>query len=193
MMGEQRQIKAIPTIVSIPEDLREFLKEVHCLTEGLEKGIYKLSEPEGCLCSGDITWSRQSGISGRGIVGFPNEDRSEFDFNYHTGNSVWEFELRRKTLAEIEAGTVTSLALYGCENPLCRYMSSSTYERCPSCNLQLGAGITASDPQKVLGICPYCNGLLRSLHAQQCRHCLMDWHNPETPIRLSSVKQEQST
>src|ERR1700730_9700479 len=149
-MGEQTRIKATPKVVRIPEELREFLKEVHWLTEGLEKGIYKLSEPEDRLCSGDITWSRQSGISCRGIVGFPNENRSEFDFSYRTGKSVWELELRRETLAKIEAGTVTALILYGCENPLCRYMSSGTYERCPSCNLELGADITAPHAQKVL-------------------------------------------
>ena len=183
-------MRATPRAVSIPEDLREFLKEVHWLTDGLEKGIYRLSAPEDRLCSGDINWSPQSGISCRGIVGYPNEDRSVFDFNCRLGNSVWELELRRETLADIEAGTVTDLMLYSCENPLCRYKSSSAFERCPSCNLEWGADVRGAHAEKVLGICPYCNGLLRSMYALQCRHCLMDWHDREKPVRMSSANRE---
>ena len=32
--------------------------------------------------------------------------------------------------------------------------------------------------------CPYCRKQLATEKAQQCRHCLMDWHDPENPRKL---------
>jgi len=190
-MAEHRRIRPTPKAVPIPQYLLDFLQEIHYLANGLDKGTYKLREPYYEVCSGDITWSRRSGIFCRGIVGFTNEERSEFDFSYsHTGDAVWEFELSRQTLAEIDAGTVTELMLYGCENPVCGYKSSAEYERCPRCHLELGAGITSDHTEKILGLCPFCKGLLRTLYAQQCNHCLMDWHDPEKPVRMGSAKGE---
>jgi hypothetical protein len=34
--------------------------------------------------------------------------------------------------------------------------------------------------------CPFCGGLLTTALAQQCRHCFMDWHDPEKPYNLRS-------
>ena len=31
--------------------------------------------------------------------------------------------------------------------------------------------------------CPYCGGLLRTALAKQCRHCKMDWHDPDNVHR----------
>ncbi len=32
--------------------------------------------------------------------------------------------------------------------------------------------------------CPYCNGRLRSPRARQCPHCLMSWHDSDSPRKL---------
>jgi len=36
------------------------------------------------------------------------------------------------------------------------------------------------------GPCPYCGKELRTDIAKQCRHCLLDWHDPSKLKRLSS-------
>ena len=35
--------------------------------------------------------------------------------------------------------------------------------------------------------CPYCGKRLRTHLAKQCRHCAMDWHNPDNVISLKSI------
>ena len=39
-------------------------------------------------------------------------------------------------------------------------------------------------PKPEVGICPYCEGELRTPKARQCQHCLMDWHDPDNPRQL---------
>jgi hypothetical protein len=180
-----------PVDITILPELRAFLEEVDILTRGVEAGEYKLSEPEDCLVSGDITWSRL-GISCPGIVGFPDEDLTSFQFTYHLGKSVWEFELSREALAQVASGAVTRLTFYICANPVCGYRSSRERERCPRCNLETGAALDGPHAGRVAGFCPYCDGLLRSLSAQQCRHCLMDWHDAANPVRMGAAGREEA-
>lgn len=37
--------------------------------------------------------------------------------------------------------------------------------------------------------CPYCGELLRTGLARQCRHCKMDWHDPENPRHLGETNE----
>jgi hypothetical protein len=172
-----------PVDITILPELRAFLEEVDILTRGVEAGEYQLSVPEDCLVSGDITWSGGC-ISCPGIFGLPDEDLTSFQFTYHLGKSVWEFELSREALAQVASGAVTHLSFYICANPVCGYRSSREWERCPRCKLGTGAAPGGPHAGRVAGFCPYCDGPLRSLSAQQCRHCLMDWHDPANPVRL---------
>jgi len=34
--------------------------------------------------------------------------------------------------------------------------------------------------------CPYCGGQLVTALAKQCRHCFMDWHDPDNPYNLKN-------
>lgn len=171
-----------PRPVPIPEELREFLEVVHILTEGVENGTYKFPSGEGAILWDDITWS-VTGVFCTRMIGFPYENLAEFEFHYsphfRNGFTEWDFDLTREELAQIARGTVKDLALYDCANPMCGYMSSFPYERCRRCNLKAGAEITEPHAPRVLGICPYCSQFLRTLYAQQCPHCRMDWHDPD--------------
>lgn len=187
IITEKSQNKPVPQSVAIPDDLREFLEVVHILTGGLENGTYQLNEPEDCLYWGEITWS-SAGVFRTRMIGYPDEKLAEFEFKYlpplHHGE--WEFVLSREMLAQIASGEVNHLLLCGCANPVCGYMSSSGQDQCPRCNLEAGANIRDVRSQRVLGICPYCQEALRSLYAEQCRHCLMDWHDAEHPTKLGT-------
>lgn len=188
-MVEQSKDNLTPRPVPIPDDLREFLEVVHILAEGVENGTYKFTNGEDRLCWDDITWSTV-GVFRTRMIGFPYENLAEFEFKYdpyfRNGFTEWEFELSREELAQIARGTVKDLALYGCANPVCGYMSSRQQEQCPRCHLKAGAEIREPQSQRVLGICPYCNQFLRTLYAQQCHHCLMDWHDPDLPTALGT-------
>ena len=35
--------------------------------------------------------------------------------------------------------------------------------------------------------CPYCGKPLRTALAKQCRHCLMDWHDPVNTLKLPDL------
>jgi hypothetical protein len=35
--------------------------------------------------------------------------------------------------------------------------------------------------------CPFCGKPLVTALAKQCRYCLMDWHNPQKPKKLSAA------
>lgn len=179
---EQNKDNLSPRQVAIPEELRGFLEVVQILAKGVENGTYKFPSGEGCICWDDITWST-NGVFCEGTVGFPYENLDKFEFwyspHFRDGFSLWEFELTREEIAQIASGTVTGLALYGCANPVCGYMSSWPYERCRRCNLKARAEITEPHSPHVLGICPYCNQFLQTLYAQPCPHCHMDWHDPD--------------
>lgn len=175
-----------PEPVRIPDELKQFLEAVDQLTEGLEKGTYKLDEEHTHLVDGDyLNWSFHTGIAGRGICGYPNEDRTEFEFQCDRSmcGSEWRIDLTREEIAQIASGALSDLPLYSCAHPLCRFRSSARFSRCPTCELEAGADIGAADGT-VRGVCPFCRKLLRSLSARQCPHCLMDWHDPEHPARL---------
>jgi hypothetical protein len=188
-MAEQNKDTPPPKFVSIPDDLREFLEVVDLLTEKLESGIFKLEKEEDSIVWDEVTWSNgtRSIFGPPGVVCFPDENLAEFEFRYtYYGTTEWEFELTREELAKIASGTVVDLALYGCANPVCGYRSSREQERCSRCHLESGVDLSESRSQRVLGICPYCNQPLRTLYAQQCRHCLMDWHDPNHPTKLGA-------
>src|SRR6185295_15323466 len=107
------------------------------------------------------------GVFRTGMIGLPDESLAEFEFKYtprfNKSSTEWEFDLNREELARIAGGTVEHLALYGCANPVCGYMSSREQEQCPRCHLESGVEISESRSQRVLGICPYCNKPLRTL------------------------------
>jgi hypothetical protein len=179
------QLVSIPDVVSIPDELREFLEVVDLLTEKLESGVYRLEKEEDSIVWDEVTWSNgtRSIFGPPGVVCFPDENLAEFEFRYaYYGATEWEFELTREELAKIASGTVADLALYGCANPVC----AREQERCPRCHLTAWMEINQSPSQRVLGICPYCNQPLRTLYAQQCRHCQMDWHDPDHPTKLGA-------
>lgn len=188
-MSEQNKDNLSLRPVPIPEELLEFLEVVHILTEGLENGTYKFPEGEDRLYWDDITWSTV-GVFCTRMIGFPYENLAEFEFRYspyfRNGLTEWEFELTREELAQVAGGTVKDLALYGCTNPMCGYMSSYQQEWCRRCNLKAGAEIREPHSPRVLGICPYCHQFLRTLYARQCPHCQMDWHDPDHPTKLGA-------
>jgi hypothetical protein len=37
--------------------------------------------------------------------------------------------------------------------------------------------------------CPYCGGALVTALARQCKHCFMDWHDPENPYNLKTKEK----
>ena len=39
--------------------------------------------------------------------------------------------------------------------------------------------------------CPYCGGPLATALAKQCKHCFMDWHDPERPYNLRTGRSQQ--
>jgi len=47
------------------------------------------------------------------------------------------------------------------------------------------------DPEQTAP-CPYCGQTLRTPVAKQCRHCRMDWHDVENPIRMVAKRDEKA-
>lgn len=184
---EQSQDKPTPQPVSVPDELREFFEIILTLIEGIENGTYDLPAGESRLCWGELTWS-ELGVFRTGMIGFPYENLSEFEFQYspyfRNSHTLWEFDLSRDDMAQIAAGAVKYLTLYECANPLCGYKTSHQEDRCQRCHLEAGAEINGPHSQPVLGVCPYCYEQLRSLYAWQCPHCRMDWHDADHVKRL---------
>jgi hypothetical protein len=148
---------------------------------------------EGLVLDGTV-WSPGGLIFRRKMLALAGENLSQFDFQYNTftftgenyAMTRWEFTLSREEVARIAQREVDRLNLYACANPICGYMSSDYQSPCPRCNLEAGAKMEGPHSQRVKGLCPYCNKPLRTLFAQQCRHCLMDWHNPALPTKLDA-------
>jgi hypothetical protein len=40
--------------------------------------------------------------------------------------------------------------------------------------------------------CPYCGRELATALAKQCKHCFMDWHDPERPYNLQTNQAQQA-
>jgi hypothetical protein len=168
------------------DDLREFFECVHILTKDIEDGTYNLPESsDDSICWDDITWSN-IGIFRQGIIGYPSEDLTKFDFQYSPYSSAprvcWKFELSRETLAQTAAGEIEYLSLYSCPNSDCGSKFSTPQTECPVCHSTKEA-INKDFSPKYEGVCPYCGKSIRTVDAQQCRHCLMDWHDPDNPVK----------
>ena len=194
-MAEQGPDMPAPQQVPIPDDLREFIEVIDIMAGWQESGTYRLDGPEAALVWDDITWS-STGVFQTGMIAFPYEGLAEFELRYVPHSIIkyqdysvthpeWEFDLSREAVAEIASGAVKTLDLYACANPLCGHMSSRV-ERCSRCYLEPGADLWGTHARRVLGVCPYCHELLRSLYAEQCRHCGMDWHDREYPTKLGA-------
>jgi hypothetical protein len=193
-MTEQNEHSSTLVEVAIPDDLQVFLEHIHFLAEGLVRGAFELRD-EGLVLD-ETVWSPGGLIFRKNMLGLASEDLAAFDFQYNTqffpgdsmslGATRWDFSLSREEIAQIAQGTVKELILYVCANPVCGYRSAHEPARCPRCNLEAGTKIEGPHAQAVRGICPYCNKLLRRLFAQQCRHCRMDWHDPEHPTKLGA-------
>lgn len=185
-MSAPNENVSVPQSVRIPDELKQFLEVVDELIQGIDEGRYKLDEEHTHLVDGDyLNWSFHTGIGGQGIWGIPNAELTEFEFQCGRSmcGSEWHFDVTRTEIAQIASGAKSDLLLYSCANPLCRFCSSDSFTRCPGCGLEAGLDIVAADAE-VRGLCPFCRKLLRSLSAQQCPHCLMEWHDPEHPTRL---------
>lgn len=46
-------------------------------------------------------------------------------------------------------------------------------------------GVSPAISEAQTASCPYCGEELRSVQAKQCRHCKMDWHDPDNVHRRS--------
>ncbi len=194
-MPEQNTDSLAPEFIPIPDGLRAFIAVVLILVEHQERGVFQREDRyywnEVCWSAGSIFTVDNDSYGAHIMCYFSDRDEAQFEFQYTVpfGDHYtpgWEFEFNREELARVADRTVEHLALYCCAHPLCGYRTSHEYNECPRCYLELGREINQSHSQRVLGICPYCHQPLRSLYAQQCPHCLMDWHDPDHPTTLGT-------
>lgn len=47
----------------------------------------------------------------------------------------------------------------------------------------LAEGMSRAETINDTADCPYCGRTLRTPTAKQCRHCMMDWHDPDNVFR----------